>query len=212
MDDEKVNQAWKKQNLLGLQAERRWFRSQNSRSHLHHTYRIHADHHANPAEGRVLLLVVSNVAQRRAPAQSKHPSALFDSTGNQHVWIKIQVRQSALAWTERGGSPGSYELRQHSSNFLRTHVAQAADGDGWERSHTHTRQWGRSCSMKVLMQRAIGEATQISDAKMQILPAHTKRNANMRIKLAQRIKFVALSVAPKKKQWSQLYPQLMRSW
>lgn len=37
-------------------------------SHLHHTSWVHTDHHANPTEGRVLLLVVSDVPQRRTPA------------------------------------------------------------------------------------------------------------------------------------------------
>lgn len=37
-------------------------------SHLHHTSRVHTNHHANPTEGRVFLLIVSDVAQRCAPA------------------------------------------------------------------------------------------------------------------------------------------------
>lgn len=36
--------------------------------HLHHASWVHANHHANPAEGRVFLLVVSDVPQRRTPA------------------------------------------------------------------------------------------------------------------------------------------------
>lgn len=44
------------------------FRS--STSHLHHASRVHTDHHANPTEGRVFLLIVSDVAQRCAPAAS----------------------------------------------------------------------------------------------------------------------------------------------
>lgn len=39
----------------------------SSLTHLHDTGGVDADHHADSPEGRVLLLVVSDVSQRRAP-------------------------------------------------------------------------------------------------------------------------------------------------
>jgi len=39
------------------------------RRYLHHSARVHTDHHADPAEGGVLLLIVPDVAQRRTPGE-----------------------------------------------------------------------------------------------------------------------------------------------
>lgn len=71
-------------------------------------------------------------------------------------------------------------------------------------------------ALKVLAHQAEGEATRISDAKTQILcqgifSTHTKRDANMRIKLAKQMKLGTLSVMPKS-QWSRPHPQPMMSW
>lgn len=48
-------------------------------SHLHHSSRVHPNHHANPTEGRVFLLIVSDIAQRRAPAGDTRSVTVSDS-------------------------------------------------------------------------------------------------------------------------------------
>lgn len=49
--------------------------------YLHDTCGVHADHHADSPEGRVLLLIVSDVSQRRAPVrgndEERRPSLQF---------------------------------------------------------------------------------------------------------------------------------------
>lgn len=60
-------------------------------------------------------------------------------------------------------------------------------------------------TVKVLPHQAMGEMTRISNVKIQtfgrrIFPVHTQHEANMQIKFAKRIKFSALSFAPKEKQ------------
>lgn len=109
--------------------------------YLHDPPRVHPDHDADAAEGRVLLLVVADVAEGRAPRKEGRGGSA-STPSSPHCWGGEWVHRDTPPQNKAPPllSPGPDELLEHGGHLLRADEAQAADGDGW-RGHRERVCW-----------------------------------------------------------------------